>query len=97
MLQSLFRAFVIVLLLVSVSGCVCFQPTVKQLPDPRPGKEGQMIEVHEEMSWPWKAFWGTMSVLSWFLPGKSSEKEQVEREKREASWNNQYQEAIRRR
>jgi hypothetical protein len=55
-----------------LAGCTGVQSSAKQVPDTRPGKEGQKIEVREELPWHCKAFWGTMGVLSWFFPGDRS-------------------------
>ncbi len=55
-----------------ISGCVCFHPSVKQVPDTRPGKEGQKVVVNEELPLPCKIFWGTIWALSWIFPGKES-------------------------
>ncbi len=56
----------------TMSGCVCFSPIVKQVPDTRPGKEGQTVVVHDEMPLPCKIFWGALWGLSWLFPGKSA-------------------------
>jgi hypothetical protein len=64
-----------------LAGCLCFQPSVKQVSDTRPGKEGQTVEVREELPWPCKAFWGTIGVLSWFFPGERSTTPEEQRAK----------------
>jgi hypothetical protein len=81
-----------------LTGCACFRPTVKRELGTSPGKEGQIVEVHEEMPWPCKAFWGTIGVLSWLFPGdRSTPEQQRAKEAREYSkwldtFNRQYRE-----
>jgi len=77
-----------------LAGCVCFHPSVKHVPDTRPAKEGQKVEVREELPWPCKAFWGTLGVLSLFTA--KPETRERERKEQEAKYlgeiNRQYQE-----
>jgi hypothetical protein len=51
-----------------MGGCVCFHPSVKEVPDTRPGKEGQRVVTHDELPWPCKVFWGSIWALSWLFP-----------------------------
>ncbi len=55
-----------------LAGCVCFHPSVKQVPDTSPGKEGQKVVVHEDLPWPCKVFWGTIGVLAWIFTSKEN-------------------------
>ena len=76
-----------------LTGCACFRPTVKRELGTSPGKEGQIVEVHEEMPWPCKVFWGIM----WVLSDRSTPEERRAKEEREYSkwldtFNRQYRE-----
>jgi hypothetical protein len=73
-------------LLLNVWGCACFQPMTKVEHAPATGKE----EVkHEEMPLGCKIFWGTIWVLSWFLPG--DKKDKTEEEKRQDKMHADYE------
>jgi len=79
-----------------LAGCACFRPTAKRELGTSPGKEGQIVEVHEEMPWPCKAFWGIMWVLCHrSTPEERRAKEAQEHAKLLDPFNQQYREANR--